>query len=209
MATDASGNKCRRDRQLIQQRLLGARRRQPGRADQHRGRGPQQCSQHTTGIAEQRLAVARANAVGKGSDDAGKRNRDAEPLDAGKPLVRNPPCQAERGEHRRKVDEDHHARCQRVPEAEIDQEKFDGEQQARGQTHPQRAVAAEQGDAARPGPTEQEQRRQQRADAALHHHRDAGCADLDRHLLQPPQQGADDHHPVGGRVERAARVHCA
>jgi len=111
---------------------------------------------------------------------------------------------AERDDERRGVDEEDRPRRGGEGEVPVDEDELAGEEEADQDPVAERAVPPKERDAAGGGPPPQADGGDRRPEAGLGERRDAGVADLDGDLPEPPD-GAQQKEPRhGGQVEAGA-----
>ena len=122
-----------------------------------------------------------------------------------KAIRRQQDARTEHDEERREIDEQRCARRSRVKQPLKNQDELDSEENARGKTEPQRAIALEQANAAHPAPRRDQQCGDCRANGRLRQWRNVMDREFGRDLVETPGQ-AQHHDDAGGeRIEWTCR----
>ena len=141
----------------------------------------------------------------EGDDHAGERQQQPGPLHGAEAIGREKPARAEHDEERREIDEQRRARGRGVEEPAIDQQELDPEQQAGDDAGRQRAVAPQSigKPRSRMKPSTISVARRERM-RALDQRRNVRQRELDRRLVEAPEQAQEHHQHHAGGVERPA-----
>ena len=199
-----------RDRHLVEQRVLRARRRHLRAADHEGRQAPQRAAGQRQRVAAQlaRGAVA-GEALAEGQRHGGEGDHQADPLRGPQPFRRHEAGQQQRHHEGRGVEEHRQARGRGVAQPEVDAGELAGEQRPGQQAGGQGAVAVEQPHAAPGAPDPEQHRRAGEAQRGLPQRRHLAHGGLDQDLLQAPEQAAGQQQRNRQRVEMFFAVHHA
>jgi allantoinase len=189
--------------ELVEERLRGADALAPG-LDHQRGRAPQDGAGQLQGVADQLAARGEPEAVGEGQGEPREGAGQPGEPDGVEPLARQEEVGAERDDEGGGVEEQDRPRGGGQGQTPVDADELGGEEERDRHAVAEGAVPTDERDPAEGRPGNQADGRDRRAEARLRERADAGVADLDRDLPEPPDQAEPEQHGHGRDVQPVA-----